>query len=82
VAVDRPVLDKTGVTGVFNYRLRFAHDDTAPGEPMMRDHFPPSDLPAGPSVFTALEKLGLRLVSDKGPQEHLVIDSVERPAAN
>jgi uncharacterized protein (TIGR03435 family) len=33
-------------------------------------------------VFAALDRVGLKLVSDKGPQEHLVIDRVERPSAN
>jgi uncharacterized protein (TIGR03435 family) len=82
VVMDRHVLDRTGIAGPFTYHLRFAHDDTTPGEPMLRNRFPESDLPPGQSVFAALEELGLMLVKDKGPQEHLVVDSVERPSAN
>jgi len=81
----RHVFDKTGLSGRFNYNLRFAHDDTTPGEfpPGMPSPFPQSDVPAGRSLFTVLEEqLGLKLVPDKGPRGYLVIDRVERPSEN
>jgi uncharacterized protein (TIGR03435 family) len=68
-ALDRNVIDKTGLDGFWDVTLDFA-----------RDQDPNQD---GPSIFTAVrEQLGLRLVSGKGPVEHLVIESVERPTAN
>lgn len=75
---DRPVLDKTGITGLFIIHLRFAHDQIAPGTfpPGFRSPFPPSDVPPGPSLPVVLEQqLGLRLVPDTGPHEYIVIDS-------
>ncbi|HEY4365400.1 MAG TPA: TIGR03435 family protein [Bryobacteraceae bacterium] len=65
--VDRPVLDKTGVAGIFDFRLEYSADRN-------------SD--SGPSVFSDVQQLGLRLESDKGPVEFLVIDHVEKPSEN
>jgi uncharacterized protein (TIGR03435 family) len=79
--LDRPVIDKTGVVGLFGFHLQFAQDETTPAFVSL-----PADDPspsAGPSVFTAFqEQLGLKLESAKGPGDLLVIDSVERPSEN
>jgi uncharacterized protein (TIGR03435 family) len=82
--LDRPVIDKTGIAGLFDFRLEFAIDGTTTG------FFPPgftvpapSDSPDGPSIFTAVQQqLGLKLEPAKGPGEFLIIDSVERPLEN
>lgn len=69
--VDRPVVDHTGLAGMFGFTLMFSSPDTAPH---LSDH---------PSIFTALrEQLGLKLEPARGPVELLVIDSVEQPTAN
>jgi len=82
----RPVIDKTGLTGNFDLTLEWAPDPNpsfgnfgpAPGA----DAPPPGD-PNGPSIFTAVqEQLGLRLESEKGPVEIVVIDRVEKPSEN
>jgi uncharacterized protein (TIGR03435 family) len=78
------VIDKTGITGKFNFRIEFASDEATPffrtagGDPSAA---PPD--PAGPSIFTALQQqLGLKLERATGPVEFLVIDHVERPSEN
>jgi uncharacterized protein (TIGR03435 family) len=66
--VGRVVIDKTGLTGNFDFKMTYAPD--------LAD----SD---GPSIFTALEEqLGLKLDSQKGPVEVLVIDGAERASEN
>jgi uncharacterized protein (TIGR03435 family) len=85
IVLGQHVFDKTGISGVFSYSVRFAHDDTTPGEfpPGLSSASPQADVPAGPSVFTVLEQqLGLKLVAEKGPREYLVIDSIQRPSEN
>jgi uncharacterized protein (TIGR03435 family) len=77
-SLDRPVINKTGITGKFDFRLEYAPDDPSGGPPAA-----PSNDPVGPSIFTAVqEQLGLKLEPGKGPGEFLVIDHVERPSEN
>jgi uncharacterized protein (TIGR03435 family) len=74
----RPVINRSGITGLFDFRLEYAIDETTGGTRVA-----PSDEPAGPSIFTAIqEQLGLKLESAKGPGERLVIDHVEKPSEN
>ena len=75
--VNRVVVDRTGLAGPFAIDLRWT---PAPGNGWRRP-FRVSDPPAdGPSLFTALqEQLGLRLESQRGPVDVLVVDSAERP---
>jgi uncharacterized protein (TIGR03435 family) len=75
--LDRPVIDKTGLTGLFDFHLTYSPDQIGPdGATMTSD-------PAGPSIFTALQQqLGLKLTEAEGPGEVLVIDHVERPSEN
>jgi uncharacterized protein (TIGR03435 family) len=81
-----PVLDKTELKGVYDFKLQFTPDDrlqsTSPLAPNARLPEPPADSNA-PSLFDALqEQLGLKLESGKGPVEVIVIDHVERPSGN
>ena len=69
--VDRPVVDRTGLTGTYDFDVRFAAAGLGAASP---------DAPNLPSIFTALqEQLGLRLEPSRGPVDMLVIDSVQRP---
>lgn len=79
--VGRQVVDKTGLQGRYDFTLHWT-PDTPAGGPGGPDGAPPPDS-SGPSIFTALqEQLGLKLESQKGPVETLVIESVERPSEN
>jgi uncharacterized protein (TIGR03435 family) len=76
--LDRPVFNRTGLTGGFDLHLKWAVElpAGAQGSGTIDDQ-------AGLSIFTALkEQLGLKLESAKGPVEVLVIDHVEKPSEN
>jgi len=71
-AMDRPVLDRTGLTGFYDLTLEFARD---PAAAVAESN--------AASIFTAVqEQLGLKLESSKGPIEMFVINGVDRPSAN
>jgi uncharacterized protein (TIGR03435 family) len=68
--IDRPVIDHTGLAGMFGFTLMFSPFNTA----HVSDH---------PSIFTALrDQLGLKLEPARGPVELVMIDSVEQPTPN
>jgi uncharacterized protein (TIGR03435 family) len=78
----RPVLDQTGLAGVFDFKIDFLLDLPTTGEPPKPDDAPAA-APVGPSIFTALqEQLGLKLLSQKAPVDMLVITGAEQPAPN
>jgi uncharacterized protein (TIGR03435 family) len=84
-AVGRPVIDKTGLTGKYDYKLEYAADNpqaSAPGGDSTGAAAPDSE-PSGPNIFTAVqEQLGLKLESGKGPVAIYMIDHVEKPSEN
>jgi uncharacterized protein (TIGR03435 family) len=81
--VGRPVIDKTGLTGNYDFEVTFMPEGRIGGGPA--GPLPPGvELPAidpnAPSLFTALqEQLGLKLEAGRGPVEVLVIDSAQQP---
>jgi uncharacterized protein (TIGR03435 family) len=78
--VDRPVNDKTGLTGLFDVEVRFKWEPPS----LPPDLLPKDEGPPAPSIFVALqEQLGLSLQSNaKAPRPVLVIDRIQRPSAN
>ena len=87
--VGRVIVDKTGLTGLYDVKLQWTPDPApagiagafgpGPGSP---EAAPPMDS-NGPSIFTALqEQLGLKLDSAKGPVDVIVVDSVQKPSEN
>ena len=75
-SLDRPVIDRTGIAGLFDIHLEFSASEIAAAGGV--------DDNAAPSIFTALQdQLGLKLEPQKGQTEVLVIDHAERvPTAN
>jgi uncharacterized protein (TIGR03435 family) len=75
----RPVLDQTGLSGAFDYKLEWAPDDLQ----LRSDESPVQSEGSLPSLGSALQEiLGLRLLSQKGPVEVINIESASHPAGN
>jgi uncharacterized protein (TIGR03435 family) len=69
--VEAPVVDKTGLTGVYNYTLQFGRDWSA------------NDPDSWPSIFTAVqEQMGLKLESVHEAVPNLVVDHITKPTEN
>jgi uncharacterized protein (TIGR03435 family) len=78
-ALDRPVADKTGLSGRFDFNLEWMPDETQFGGQGPWDNHDT----IRPDLFAAIQQqLGLKLEAGKGPVEVLVIDHVERPSEN
>lgn len=77
IVLDRPIVDRTGLTGVYDIQFAFTREDpNALGMTELPDT-------AAPNLLNALEQqLGLRLVGMKLPVDVLVIDSAQPPEAN
>jgi len=70
--VDRPIIDRTGLTGRYDLQLKWTTDDGHSTDP---------DAP--PGLFTAIqEQVGLKLEPVRAMADVLVIDKVKRPGAN
>jgi uncharacterized protein (TIGR03435 family) len=78
----RSVVDKTGLTGRYDFTLHYAPETRAQAPSGGATDNGASD-PAGPSLFTAIqEQLGLKLDAKKDPLAIIVIEHVERPSGN
>ena len=75
--VERPVVNRTGLTSHYSWELDYTRNLTAvpgAGEPAA---------PSGISVFTALtEQLGLKLQPTSAPLDVVIVDSIDRPTPN
>ncbi|MCU1235801.1 MAG: hypothetical protein JWP63_3768 [Candidatus Solibacter sp.] len=66
--MDRPVVDLTGLTGMYDLTLEWTTDEAAAG-----------DAPPGPTLEAALQQqLGLRLQSQRAPIMLIVVDHIEK----
>jgi uncharacterized protein (TIGR03435 family) len=77
--LDRPVIDKTGLKGLYDIRLQWTSDP----RPTVSAGTAAAPADSGLSLFNAVEEqLGLKLESGKGPLPVLLIDSILRPSEN
>jgi uncharacterized protein (TIGR03435 family) len=76
----RPVYDKTGLTGKYDFTLKYTPDRPGTAAPGPDSAAPPDEAP--PITIAIEEQLGLKLVPGKGPMDSIVIDHVEKPALN
>jgi len=67
-SIGETVVDGTGLTGLYDVNLDFNVDESKADE--------------SPTVFEAVQRIGLKLEARKGPVEVVVIDHVEKPSAN
>jgi bla regulator protein blaR1 len=77
--LDLPLLDKTGLKSVYDFTLKVEVD---PQFRMPEVGQPFHGFGMTPSIFGAVEALGLTLISTKGPVDVLVVDHVEKPSTN
>ena len=73
--VDRPVIDGTGLDGIFDATLHFTPENPDP------EHA--NEIPVGIPLAEALrDQLGMKFESGKGPVEVVVLDHIEKPTEN
>ena len=76
--LDRPIVDKTGLTGRYDFNLEWAPDSSQFGGEIVPDAGTNS-----PPLFLAMEQqLGLKLTRGRGPVSTLVVDHLDRPSEN
>ncbi len=83
-ALDKPVVDHTGLTGRYDFTLDWTADETQFAQFGPRPPAPATEDPnAPPALNTAIEQqLGLKIDSVKALADAFVIDKVEKPSAN
>ena len=87
----RPVLDMTGIQGIYDMEFDVSGEELRNAARGAGVVFPPSAPsapgaapaetaadPAGVSLFTSIQKLGLKLDPRKAPVEVIVVDHVEK----
>jgi uncharacterized protein (TIGR03435 family) len=81
--LDKPVVDQTGLTGRYDFQLRFTPDAIQLANFGGLGPANVTDVNAPPDIFTAFEQqLGLKLQATKAVVDVMVIDRIERPSPN
>ncbi len=83
--VNRQVIDLTDIKGVYNFSLEMSMDGggLAVALPVAGGSSQPAQIPeTGPSVFTSIQDLGLKLEAAKAETDMFIVDRIERPVEN
>ncbi len=64
----RPVLNRTGISGSFDFRSEYSSEDARPDVITM--------------ILVSVQDIGLKLETSKGPVDGIVLDHVDKPSAN
>jgi uncharacterized protein (TIGR03435 family) len=79
--VDRPVVNKTGLPGKYDFTLTWRPDQLGPQPPNAPP--PPADMDSRSDIIGAMqEQLGLRFQAERTEVEVLVVDKAEKPSEN
>jgi uncharacterized protein (TIGR03435 family) len=71
VSLNKPLIDKTGLSGYFDYEILFPQDEVKTQDD------------ANPSIINAVkDQLGLKMENAKEPIDLLVVDHIEKPSGN
>jgi uncharacterized protein (TIGR03435 family) len=82
-ALDRPVVDQTGLTGKYDFTLDWTPDESQFGGRGRQAAPPVDNAEVPPDLYTAIQQqLGLKLESTRAPVEVIVIERLEKPSAN
>ena len=90
LVLDRPVVDKSGIEGRYDFRCTFTPDDSQfgghpPPMPNQANNNGSTDtaVPAAPSLYDAIQQeLGLKLSAEKTAVDVIAVDHVDKPSAN
>ncbi len=77
--LDRPVVDRTGLTGKYDFDLDWSPDETQFGGQVP---VAGTDAPSAPFFIAIEQQLGLHIEATRGSVEALVIDRAEQPTAD
>jgi uncharacterized protein (TIGR03435 family) len=81
--MDRPVIDRTELSGRYDFDLNWTPDDSQFGGMGGKVPPPTDNTNPPPNLYTAIqEQVGLKLDATKAPTDVMVIDHVEKPSEN
>jgi uncharacterized protein (TIGR03435 family) len=82
LVLDRPVVDRTGITGKYDLSFKFTPDDSLFNGHGPRPGATTDNAEALPGFFEGIQTIGLKLDAEKTPVDVIVIDHAEKYSAN